>query len=117
MLDSITCASVCDLAVSFGWKVEKRRIAFDELSEFVEVFAVGTAALLVPVRLIEHRSSGRKFTYQDTSGDPDSCYARLRRTLSQIQRGEVEDPYMWIYPVTLPVETGEDFVPMINGKK
>ncbi|KAL9124744.1 MAG: hypothetical protein Q9217_005954 [Psora testacea] len=102
IVDSVTCASVCELALSFGWAVERRRILFSELGDFDEVFAAGTAAVLVPVRSIEQPSSGRNFSYRDGKKDMSSCYARLYHLLNSIQRGETEDPFGWTYLVTPP---------------
>jgi branched-chain amino acid aminotransferase len=66
------------------------------------VFAAGTAAVLVPVHSIEHRSSKQKFHYKDGKQDPGSCYTRLYETLKGIQQGTVEDSWRWTEIVREP---------------
>ncbi|CCT63353.1 related to branched-chain amino acid aminotransferase [Fusarium fujikuroi] len=90
-IHSITAESVVTIAQSFGWTVERRLVKLEELSSFSEVFAVGTAATIRPCSLIYHRSTGKHFTF--TSDGP--YYQRLWKTLSGIQKGEIEDIFQW----------------------
>ncbi|KAM5350427.1 hypothetical protein ACJ41O_006932 [Fusarium nematophilum] len=90
-IDSITADSVAQLAQSFGWTVEKRLIKLDELSDFSEVFAVGTAATIRPCSLIYHKSTNREFKF--LADGP--CYQRLWGSLTGIQTGEIEDTFQW----------------------
>lgn len=42
-IESVTSDSVCELARELGWSVEHRTVRCEELPEFSEVIAVGTA--------------------------------------------------------------------------
>lgn len=110
---SITCDSVCEIARSFGWTVEKRRIGAAELGSFDQVFAAGTAAVLVPVRSIEHGAAGRTFRYGGNDDEakggeawwlgPRSCYGRLVGRLRGIQTGRgAGGPHGWVEVVREP---------------
>ncbi|RFU28587.1 hypothetical protein B7463_g7745, partial [Scytalidium lignicola] len=95
IVKSVTCSSVCELAKSFGWEIEVRAIPYEELPTFSEVFAAGTAAVLVPIRSIERKSTSDKFVFQGGSSEPGPCYSRLYTTLKDIQRGIIPDSFGW----------------------
>ena len=96
VIESVTSLSVCDLARSFGWKVEKRRIPYEELPTFTEVMAAGTAAALVPVRSITMRSKNDKFIYQEERREPGPACTKLVTTLKAIQQGKLKDEFGWL---------------------
>ncbi|MCJ1380520.1 hypothetical protein MMC17_003628 [Xylographa soralifera] len=96
VLQSVTSDSACQIAASFGWTVEHRRIPYSELDSFTEVIAVGTAAALVPVKSITMRSTGDKFLYGDGSEEPGPVVSRLLTTLRDIQMGKIEDTFGWL---------------------
>ncbi|KAJ5143287.1 uncharacterized protein N7515_002074 [Penicillium bovifimosum] len=102
-IDSVTAASVLEIAKGLGFAVERRRVAYEELAEFDEVIAAGTAAALVPVRSITMRSKGDKFEY--TCGEQmeggEVC-VKLLKTLKGVQSGSVEDTLGWNYEVQAP---------------
>lgn len=102
MLDSITSDSVCRIAADlFSWNVEKRSVKYEELQDFDEVFAAGTAASLVPIKSITMRSKGDKIEY--LKGDePGPVCLKLLKTLQGIQRGLVEDTFGWNERVERP---------------
>ncbi len=50
ILPAITNHSLQDLAVNLGMKVEKRPVLLDEIGEFDEVGACGTAAVITPIK-------------------------------------------------------------------
>lgn len=104
-IDSVTAASVLEIARSLGYQVEKRRVAYEELGEFDEVIAAGTAAALVPVGSITMRSRGAKFEYscgaQKLGGEV--CVQLLQR-LRGIQSGDLKDTFEWNYEVQPPPE-------------
>ncbi|KAL8787401.1 MAG: hypothetical protein Q9195_007776 [Heterodermia aff. obscurata] len=105
VLKSVTSESTCEIARSlFGWNVERRRVRYEELSEFTEVIAVGTAASLVPVKSITMRSKGDRFTYGDGSDQPGPVVSKLLRTLKGIQMGKIEDEFGWLDYVEDPKE-------------
>nr|AKJ70938.1 transaminase [Aspergillus mulundensis] len=116
---SVTIDSVCEIARGLGWAVEKRpvsffypwflgrpdtrmQIAFTEVSEFVEVYAAGTAAMLVPVQSVERRSTGEVIHYSTDYADPTSVFAQLYKALSGVQQGLVPDQWGWTQEVLWP---------------
>ncbi|CAI7604567.1 unnamed protein product [Penicillium pancosmium] len=102
-IDSVTAASVADIAQKLGYKVEKRRVGYEELGQFDEVFASGTAAALVPVRSITMRSRGDKFEYQSgEKGEGGEVCVKLLQTLRGIQSGGIADDMNWNYEVQAP---------------
>ncbi|EPE06858.1 branched-chain-amino-acid aminotransferase 1 [Ophiostoma piceae UAMH 11346] len=124
VIESVTSASVQELARSFGWKVEQRAIKYDELPTFSEVFAAGTAAALVPIKSITrtlpagHAQSLRKslaslpsnvtfsgenetITFMPESQTEAGPIAqRLLTQLKGIQLGKIEDTFGWCSAVT-----------------
>lgn len=104
VIDSVTAASVCDIGERvFGFKVEKRRVPYDEIKEFKEVIAAGTAAALVPIRSITMKSRGDKFEFEcghEQSGG-EVC-VKLLQTLKGIQAGKIEDRFGWNYVIERP---------------
>jgi len=57
-LESITQATILELADDFGIPVERRNITRDEIYIADEVFLTGTAAEVTPVRSLDHRIIG-----------------------------------------------------------
>jgi len=57
-LESITQATILELARDFGIPVERRNITRDEIYIADEVFLTGTAAEVTPVRSLDHRVIG-----------------------------------------------------------
>jgi branched-chain amino acid aminotransferase len=92
IVQSITSDSCLALAKSFGWKVERREIPWSECKFFDEVIAVGTAASLLPIRLLARPSTGEKFVYGETTGE---CTLRLGTALRNIMRGKIADEFGW----------------------
>ncbi|KAJ5969040.1 Branched-chain amino acid aminotransferase II [Penicillium viridicatum] len=102
-IDSVTAASVLEIAGMLGYRVEKRRVAYEELREFDEVIAAGTAAALVPVGSITMQSRGDKFEYRcGAQKEGGEVCVKLLRTLRGIQSGTVEDTLGWNYEVQAP---------------
>ncbi|KAK1145053.1 hypothetical protein N8T08_004482 [Aspergillus melleus] len=105
VIDSVTAESVCELGRRmFGFAVERRRIAYEEIKEFSEVVAAGTAAALVPIRSITMRSRNDKFTFEcgtDGQSGGDIC-VKLLQALKGVQAGKVEDQLGWNLTVQKP---------------
>jgi branched-chain amino acid aminotransferase len=93
ILPSITNMSLRQLAADMGLEVELRHVTADELGDFEEAGACGTAAIISPIREITARETGKVFTYGDGEAGP-VCTA-LYNKLRAIQYGEVPDPYGW----------------------
>lgn len=96
VIKSVTSDSVCEIAKSFGWRVEKRPIEYEELPSFTEVMAAGTAAALVPIKSITMRSKGDKFLYQGGGDEPGPACVKLLTTLKGIQQGKIDDSFGWL---------------------
>lgn len=67
VIESVTVRSVEEIARGKGWKVERRKVRFEEVAELDEVMAAGTAAALVPVKSITRKSDGfvKEYAYGD----------------------------------------------------
>lgn len=103
VIDSVTSDSVCQIAKSAGYNVEKRSIKYEELPSFNEVIAAGTAAALVPIRSITRRSKDDTFEYiKEGSEEPGPIFSELLKKLQNIQRGIEKDPYKWCEVVAEP---------------
>lgn len=103
IIDSVTSDSICHIAKSFGWMVEKRNVKYEELADFVEVMAAGTAASLVPIKSITMRSRKDKFEYVPGPEAGPVC-DKLLKKLQGIQRGLEKDEFGWCEEVKEPKE-------------
>jgi branched-chain amino acid aminotransferase len=95
ILPSITNMSLQTLAEDMGLKVEKRKVAFEELSSFEEVGACGTAAVIAPVGLIYDPEHNITYTYTQ-DGEPGKTCTELYKRLVDIQYGDRDDKFGWI---------------------
>ncbi len=94
ILPSITNMSLRVLAEDMGLTVEQRPIRADELGNFEEVGACGTAAVISPIKRIHDRDTDENFLYcKDGNAGPVST--KLYHTLQGVQQGEVEDTHNW----------------------
>lgn len=94
ILPSITNKSLMQLAKDMGMTVEKRPIALDELEDFEEVGACGTAAVITPIGRIDDADTGKQYEFA-TNGQAGPVCLKLYQTLRGIQYGELPDPYGW----------------------
>ncbi|KAI5358325.1 Putative aminotransferase class IV, branched-chain amino acid aminotransferase II [Septoria linicola] len=99
VIKSVTSNTICEIAKSWGWKVEQRPIKYDEISTFTEIAAAGTAAALVPIKSITCRSKNDKFSYQGGSDEPGPAVVKLLTQLKGIQQGKVKDEFGWVEKV------------------
>ncbi|MDP4267834.1 MAG: branched-chain amino acid aminotransferase [Bacteroidota bacterium] len=96
ILPSITNKSLIQIAKDMGMTVEKRHIPFEELAEFDEVGACGTAAVISPVKQIVDAEAGKVFNYcKDGKAGPYST--KLYNKLLSIQNGDEPDNYGWTH--------------------
>ncbi|KAF2499830.1 branched-chain-amino-acid aminotransferase [Lophium mytilinum] len=102
VIKSVTADSICEIAKSFGWKIEARSIPYAELPSFSEVMAAGTAAALVPIKSITMESKGEKFVYGEGSDEPGPVCVKLLTTLKGIQQGKIDDTFGWLGKVKEP---------------
>jgi branched-chain amino acid aminotransferase len=94
ILPSITNRSLQVLAERMGMKVEIRPVPVEELADFEEVGACGTAAVITPFKKIVDVEKNITYTY----GDSDSAgpvLSKLYETLVGIQNGDLEDSFGW----------------------
>lgn len=95
VLPSITNKSLCQLAEDMGMTIERRHIAVEELSEFEEVGACGTAAVITPIGRIDDADTGVSYVFSK-DGEPGAVCLKLYNALRAIQYGEAPDNYGWI---------------------
>lgn len=107
ILQSITNCSLEFLAGNvLGWEVERRRVAFSEIAEnkFNEIAACGTAVVITPVGEIDKENVKEDGTIEiekHVIGDGKSVgegLTTLYKTLVDIQNGETEDKFQWMWP-------------------
>jgi branched-chain amino acid aminotransferase len=95
ILPSITNLSLQELAIELGMTVEKRPVALDEIGEFEEVGACGTAAVITPIKRIVDQETNTTHEYC-LDGNPGPVSVRLYNKLTAIQYGDQPDPFGWI---------------------
>lgn len=91
ILKSVTTKSVIELAKSFGWKVERRAVPIEEISEFSEIMSAGTAAVISPIKSVTYRE--KKLVQLGDECGPGS--QRILKELRAIQTGDAEDRFGW----------------------
>ena len=93
ILPSITNKSLRQLALDMGLTVEERKVAIEELAEFNEAGACGTAAVISPVRSVYDADKDIRYTYGD---EPGPISLKLYEKLRNIQYGEEPDTHGWV---------------------
>lgn len=96
ILQSITNESLQVLAADMGLKVVREPIALDSLSQFAEVGACGTAAVITPVYSVTRGGGKVTFGKPDRAGE---TLTRLYKTLQGIQYGDIPDKHGWLVQV------------------
>lgn len=94
VLPSITNMTLCQIAEDLGLKVERRPVPVEELADFTEVGACGTAAVISPVGKIYDPATKKTYTYGN-GHDAGEWSVKLYKTLQGIQYGEIEDTHDW----------------------
>ncbi len=92
ILPSITNKSLMQVAEDLGIKSERRPIALEELKEFQEAGACGTAAVISPISRIDDPETGNSYNFGD---EPGPISKKLYERLRAIQLGECEDTHNW----------------------
>ena len=98
VLRSITNLSLRTLAQDLGYRVEHRPVPAEELRDFVEAGACGTAAVITPIEAIRFRDE--EITYLP-DGNPGPHCTELYRALTGIQLGDREDEHGWTEEIQL----------------
>lgn len=94
ILPSITNMSLRQIAKDLGLEIDLRPVAADELGNFDEAGACGTAAIISPIGKIVDRELNKTYVYS-TDGNPGPWSTKLYKRLLAIQLGEVEDTHGW----------------------
>jgi branched-chain amino acid aminotransferase len=92
ILPSITNLSLRQLAQDMGMNVEERQIEVEELAEFEEVGACGTAAVISPIKRVYDADNDIEYLF---GTEPGKVSVRLYEKLRGIQYGIEPDPYNW----------------------
>ncbi len=95
ILPSVTNRCLMQIAKDFGMEVEVRPVPLEELEEFDEAGACGTAAVISPIERIDDIELGKSYVIAK-NGKPGPVLEKLYRQFRGIQYGAVEDPYGWV---------------------
>ena len=95
ILNSITNMSLIEIAKSLGLKTERRKVTVEELSEFSEAGACGTAAVITPIAKIFDPENNKIYEYCK-GGQPGPLTMKLYNKLVAIQSGDEPDTFGWI---------------------
>ena len=95
ILPSITNKSIMEMASDMDLKVENRPVAIDELEDFDEVGACGTAAVIAPIGEIYDIDKDKRYVYCK-DGKPGPMSQMIYDKLVNIQFGDDPDPYGWV---------------------
>ena len=99
ILPSITNMTLQQLAADRGLPVDCRPVAFDELEEFDEIGACGTAVVITPINRIVRGELELRV------GPAEGCgpvLESLYHAVQTIQYGESDDPHGWTREVQNP---------------
>ena len=100
ILPSITNRSLQQLAKDLGLEVEVRPIPEEELSEFDEAGACGTAAVISPIRKIDDLENHKSYVISK-DGKPGPISEKLYHLLRNIQYGIEPDRHGWTTEINL----------------
>ena len=96
ILKGVTRDSVCKIASEIlDIKVKETDIFLSDLFEAEEVFCTGTAVQITPVGRITYKNN----VYNYCSENLGPITKKLKKTLTKIQRGEINDLFGWLSPV------------------
>lgn len=95
VLPSITNKCLQKLAEDMGMKVERRKVDLEELEEFEEAGACGTAAIISPIGRIADPAKNKIYTISK-DGQPGKISHQLYERLLAIQYGDLEDKFGWV---------------------
>lgn len=96
ILESVTNDSLRTIARDLGLKVEHRPIRWDEIENFVEIGACGTAAVITPISAITRGDKTLRFGDENK---PGKTLQRLYDEIQGLQYGKLEDRHHWMMPV------------------
>jgi branched-chain amino acid aminotransferase len=94
ILSGITRDSVVTIAKNLGFEVREQTLPREMLYVADEVFFVGTAVEVTPIKSVDKLKIGR--------GRRGPITEAIKQRFFQIVKGEVADPYGWLLPVDVP---------------
>jgi branched-chain amino acid aminotransferase len=94
ILSGITRDSVVTIAKDMGFEVREQTLPREMLYVADEVFFVGTAVEVTPIKSVDKLKIGR--------GRRGPVTEAIQQRFFQIVKGEVADPYGWLLPVDVP---------------
>jgi len=103
ILPGVTRDSVIRILKDWGYKVSERIISIDEILEnaqsgkLKEAFGTGTAAVITPVGLFHYK--GKNLIVGGDKNRVGELTKRLYDYLTNIQYGNIEDPYGWVLKI------------------
>ncbi len=92
----MTNDSLRTIARDLGLRVEHRPVRWDEIEDFVEIGACGTAAVITPISSITRGDKTLRFGAEDK---PGPTLQRLYDEIQAIQYGKIPDRHNWMMPV------------------
>lgn len=95
ILPSITNDSLKQIAKFLGLKVEERKISVEELENFEEIGACGTAAVVIPIKAVTDGGTGKIYKYC-RNGQAGTVSTKLYDILRAIQVGDEKDRWGWV---------------------
>jgi branched-chain amino acid aminotransferase len=95
ILPSITNNSLMRLAQDMGLTVEQRPVLLEELLEFEEAGACGTAAVISPIGRIDDVELDKSYVIAK-DGKPGPVLTALYERLRAVQYGDLPDEYGWV---------------------
>src|SRR5687768_5870680 len=107
VLAGITRDCVITLAHDLGFEVREQTLPRETLYTADEVFFVGTAVEVTPIRSVDRITVGR--------GRRGPVTEALQQRFFQIVRGEAPDPYGWLQPVNVPALSAVAQGPKASG--
>ncbi len=95
ILESITRLSLLKVArEEFGLDMVERRISIDEIEDFAEAGACGTAAVITPVGILGYR--GKMYKLYADGQEAGPVTTKLYKYLTAYQVGDVPDRFGWL---------------------
>jgi branched-chain amino acid aminotransferase len=106
VLPSITNKSLQQVAQDFGMTVEKRKIRVEELADFEEAAACGTAVVITPMSHIDDKPhiAGSEITHTYRffpDGTVGPVCTKFYKRITGIQFGELPDTHGWCHYIEM----------------